>query len=229
MKTITRGFIVPALIIVVALLIAGGGAYVLTQKKAESPKNTETATLPEATSTIHTSDVSIANTVWKTYTNSQHGWTVQYPPNVQVALVGDGNSHLLSEPLSAAVDWYASTCVIFTDPRDSWSVRIASDSSFSAVPCGPTGMGASVTRTMDTVTVDGSQITAIGFASSDTSGDASNFGFNLSYGKGVSVGYEITGDREQYQQNLDVVHAILKTLRPIKNFVPVSPPPNGRG
>ena len=53
MKTIQRGFIVPLLLVIIALLLAGGGAYVYTQIKQVNPG--VTGGLPIATSTTGTS------------------------------------------------------------------------------------------------------------------------------------------------------------------------------
>lgn len=62
MKTSHRGFIVPLLLILVALFLVGGGAYVYVQNKQ----------------TI-SSDASITD--WKTYENSQYKYSFQYPQN----------------------------------------------------------------------------------------------------------------------------------------------------
>lgn len=69
-----KGFIVPLVIVIIALLAIGGGAYVYTKNK--SSKNSDSANT-QATSTIQTAD-------WKTYTNNEFGFQVKYPANLEV-------------------------------------------------------------------------------------------------------------------------------------------------
>ena len=75
MKTSQKGFISPLLLALVALLLAGGGAYVYVQNK--QVKQSETVNSTTATSTAQTSDVQTAD--WKTYTNTRFGFEVKYP------------------------------------------------------------------------------------------------------------------------------------------------------
>lgn len=56
MENLQKGFIVPLLLALIALLLIGGGAYVYTQKKQENPPVMENVTLPQATSTAQTSN-----------------------------------------------------------------------------------------------------------------------------------------------------------------------------
>ncbi|MFZ2167291.1 MAG: Ser-Thr-rich GPI-anchored membrane family protein [Minisyncoccia bacterium] len=79
MKT-SRGFIVPLLLIVIALVFAGGGAYVYTQKKSEVPSVAQN--LPVAASTAQTSDSKTAD--WKTYTNGALGFSIKYPTDWKI-------------------------------------------------------------------------------------------------------------------------------------------------
>lgn len=51
MKNTYRGFIVPLLLVIIALMLVGGGAYVYTQKKVASPTTSGNIELPQATST----------------------------------------------------------------------------------------------------------------------------------------------------------------------------------
>ncbi|MDO8561251.1 MAG: PsbP-related protein [bacterium] len=60
-----QGFISPLLLALVAILILGGGAYVYGQKKQASQP------------VVQTSD-------WKTYTNTQYGFSLQYPNDLTV-------------------------------------------------------------------------------------------------------------------------------------------------
>lgn len=54
MKNTQRGFIVPLLLLVIAFLLVGGGAYIFTQKKEASPVVSGNVSLPQATSTKQT-------------------------------------------------------------------------------------------------------------------------------------------------------------------------------
>jgi hypothetical protein len=51
-----KGFIAPLILIIVAVLVLGGGAYVYTQQKPINPPVTENVALPQATSTAQTSE-----------------------------------------------------------------------------------------------------------------------------------------------------------------------------
>ncbi|MFZ2167292.1 MAG: hypothetical protein WAV50_00295 [Minisyncoccia bacterium] len=76
-----RGFIVPLLLIVIALVFAGGGAYVYTQKKSEVPSVAQN--LPIAASTAQTSDSKTAG--WKTYTaTAPYNLQFKYPADFTV-------------------------------------------------------------------------------------------------------------------------------------------------
>lgn len=70
MNTSQKGFIVPLLLVIIALLLVGG-AYVYTQPKQESQS--------AKTSTTETSNTQ--TTDWKTYSNSKLGFEFQYPPS----------------------------------------------------------------------------------------------------------------------------------------------------
>ncbi len=77
MKNTQKGFIVPLLLVLVAVLLVGGGVYVYTQKKQPSQSVTENVVLPQPTPTAQTSNPQTAN--WKTYTNTKEGVSFQYP------------------------------------------------------------------------------------------------------------------------------------------------------
>lgn len=240
MKTRQKGFIAPLVLTIVAILVLGGGAYVYLQQKQANPPATENVTLPQATSTIPATNqtapvVQTTNSQtadWKTYTNAQHGYTIQYPADVEITLWGDGVGHYtLTDSITTTTSWYASTCVTLS--KKNWYVSILADAAFSATPCGATGTSATNHSTSDTVTVNGKQITVTGRIESDRSGAIFHFGLNDK----VSVEYGVTtfeatkaGLSEQdYQAALDALHAVLTTLKPIQNFTPTPPPPNGRG
>ena len=75
-KTTQRGFIVPLLLALIAVLLIGGGAYVYVQFKNFNPSATDLP-LTQATSTSQTSN-------WKTYTNYAFGFSIQLPSNNNV-------------------------------------------------------------------------------------------------------------------------------------------------
>lgn len=62
MKNIQRGFIVPLLLLVIAVLLVGGGAYVFTQNKEASPAVSGNVELPQATATEQTTTVTTQTT-----------------------------------------------------------------------------------------------------------------------------------------------------------------------
>lgn len=71
MKTHNRGFIVPLLLAIIALLIVGGGVYVFSQRQqTNSPAIVSPTT--QSTSTTQVSDL-------KTYANSTYGFSFNYP------------------------------------------------------------------------------------------------------------------------------------------------------
>ncbi|MGB8816256.1 MAG: hypothetical protein WCC74_03455 [Minisyncoccia bacterium] len=69
MKNKQKGFVIPLLIGIIAVLIIGGGVYIYTNKKvAETP----VAVQNTATTTSAIKD-------WKTYTNKKFGYQIKYP------------------------------------------------------------------------------------------------------------------------------------------------------
>ncbi len=76
MKILSCGFVTPFLLIVVALLALGGGAYYYVQKQ-NAPQSVAPMTATPTTATSTTVQDETAN--WKTYTNDQYGFSLQYP------------------------------------------------------------------------------------------------------------------------------------------------------
>ncbi|MCX6752632.1 MAG: hypothetical protein NTZ87_04025 [Candidatus Nomurabacteria bacterium] len=89
MKNSQKGFIVPLLIAIIAVLVIGGGVYIYNNKKVGEPvlpedtttqtttqnqQQTNTRTLPV---TLDLSSSSTSN--WKTYTNNEYGFEFKYP------------------------------------------------------------------------------------------------------------------------------------------------------
>lgn len=68
-----KGFIAPLLLILVAILVFGGGAYTYVQNKQIN----QPVTVPQATSTAQTSDSQAAD--WNTYRNDKYGFTLLFP------------------------------------------------------------------------------------------------------------------------------------------------------
>jgi len=74
MKISQRGFIIP-LLLVIAVLLLTGGAYVYIQNKQTSQSSESAAT--QATSTPQT--ISARNTDWHVYHNSKYGFSLTFP------------------------------------------------------------------------------------------------------------------------------------------------------
>ncbi|MDO8561249.1 MAG: hypothetical protein Q7S05_00275 [bacterium] len=170
---------------------------------------------------------------WKTYTNSQHGYTIQYPTDVKVDLSGvgwDGTkwiNYSPSDSISSTTDWYASTCITLS--KGDWYIHILADAGFSGVPCGSTGTSATNRPGNDTVVVNGKQIAVIGRIESDRSAATFNFSLNDKVSIEYGIVAKTTLSEQDYQVALNALHAVLSTLKPIQDFTPVLPPPNGRG
>jgi hypothetical protein len=98
MKTSPKGFIAPLILIIIALVVLGGGAYVYTQNKQANPPANENVALPQATSTIpvtnqktSTQQVPDSQTAdWKTYTNTKYGFEFKFSPELKGNTSGDG-------------------------------------------------------------------------------------------------------------------------------------------
>lgn len=85
MKNLQKGFIVPIILVIIALLAIGGGVYFYKNKKIETPAvvNTETQQTNTQTPPVNTqtnNSPSQNNTSnWKTYTSTQYGFDFKYP------------------------------------------------------------------------------------------------------------------------------------------------------
>ncbi|HBA46112.1 TPA: hypothetical protein DEQ22_02420 [Candidatus Nomurabacteria bacterium] len=73
-----KGFIVPMLLAIIALLVLGSGVYIYQNKKAKTPIVVGNE---EQQSNIQISPVNTQtnNANWKTYTNTQYGFEFKYP------------------------------------------------------------------------------------------------------------------------------------------------------
>jgi|CXWL01.1.fsa_nt_gi hypothetical protein len=74
-----KGFILPLLLIVIAILFVSGGVYVYTQKYQNTEPVTNNVTLSQATSTAQNINSKTAD--WKTYISKERGFEVKYPPD----------------------------------------------------------------------------------------------------------------------------------------------------
>lgn len=89
MKNSQKGFIVPVLLVVIALLVIGGGVYVYKNKKVESTAVTDISTQQKTNpiqQQMDTQTSSITNTSmagWKTYINTKNGYQLKYPADWQ--------------------------------------------------------------------------------------------------------------------------------------------------
>lgn len=72
MKNTQRGFIVPLLIAIIAVLVVGGGVYLYTQNNSQQP-----TALQATNSLLATSSNQYAG--WKTYSNTKYGFSFKYP------------------------------------------------------------------------------------------------------------------------------------------------------
>ena len=113
MKNSQKGFIVPLLLGIIALLVIGGGVYIYTNKKVETPaadneiqqsnqvQQTNTQSSPSVTSQNQTpqqpSSVPVSETAnWKTCRNVKYGYELKYPSTWKVWEPGSGNDSISS-------------------------------------------------------------------------------------------------------------------------------------
>jgi len=80
MKNSHKGFALPLILAIIALLLAGG-AYAYLQKNQTNQPVSGNVASQQATSTAQTSDSKIAG--WKTYENQKYGFQMQYPANLE--------------------------------------------------------------------------------------------------------------------------------------------------
>jgi hypothetical protein len=84
MKNLQKGFVVPLIIAIVAVLTIGGGIY-YSQKKSEVPSNT----ISGSNSTASSKNVSDEMSGWKTYRNDQLGFEFKYPSDWQYRILNE--------------------------------------------------------------------------------------------------------------------------------------------
>lgn len=83
MKNTQKGFIIPLLIVVIAVLAIGAGVYVFEQgktKQVEQQSTTNNQTIPTSTSQATTPSAN-QYAEWKTYSNTVYHYSIKYPNN----------------------------------------------------------------------------------------------------------------------------------------------------
>ena len=78
-----KGFILPLLLIIIAILFVSGGAYVYTQKQEMSQSPIESTISPQPTSTTQTTSSQTSD--WKTYENQKLGFEIRYPAQYSIS------------------------------------------------------------------------------------------------------------------------------------------------
>jgi hypothetical protein len=110
MKNSQKGFIVPVLLVIIALLVVGGGVYIYENKKVEIPAVVDTGTQPTNQNQQQTNtQTPPVTTGLKTYSNS--GIEFKYPATW--AVTKKDNEITLTSPNNAANDI---TLLVFSTP-----------------------------------------------------------------------------------------------------------------
>jgi hypothetical protein len=117
MKNNQKGFVLPLILAIIAVLAIGGGVYYYQKAKTSVPTNTEvttnnqdqttnsaTTSESKASSQSNTSASDTINTTnWKTYTNAKYGFSFKYPSSYgtvttlqdgSIAIGQNGNSNI---------------------------------------------------------------------------------------------------------------------------------------
>jgi len=110
MKNKQRGFIVPILIALIALMAVGGGVYVYNQNKIEMPVD-----MTNQVQNTNTQNNSIATSDWKIYLNNEGFYEFSYPKYATTSFAGSVISEIA---VFLTKDRYASFTVT-TSPNDS--------------------------------------------------------------------------------------------------------------
>lgn len=90
MKNQNKGFVVPVLLGIIALLVIGGGVYMYNNKKAETPlaptdTSVQTTNQIQQNAVVNTPNPStssndgISTAGWKTYANATYNYIIKYP------------------------------------------------------------------------------------------------------------------------------------------------------
>ncbi len=90
--TTNKGFIVPLLLGLIALLVAGGGVYIYQNKEAKTPASIDTKVEQSIQTDQEENTVSSATSILnrkKTYTNTKQGYSFQYPEKLSLSTEGE--------------------------------------------------------------------------------------------------------------------------------------------
>lgn len=122
MKNSQKGFIVPVLLVIIALLVIGGGMYVYKNKKTEAPAVTDTGTQKSNQQQTNTQTLPITNTSmagWKidnldliliTHEHLDHAYpplikkVLERFPEIKILCNGSVRNFLMKEGISAFMD-----------------------------------------------------------------------------------------------------------------------------
>jgi len=77
MKNSQKGFTIPLIIAIIAVLIIGGGTYAIMHNKQQPKEKVETIAQNSASTTDNTAD-------WKTYRNEKYGFEFRYPSELSL-------------------------------------------------------------------------------------------------------------------------------------------------
>jgi hypothetical protein len=80
MKNYQKGFVVPLLISIIAILIIGGGVYIYSNKKVEN----NTPVVVNSNLPAQSNQTSTTTSDWKTYTNTTYGYSIKYPADWKI-------------------------------------------------------------------------------------------------------------------------------------------------
>ncbi len=197
MKTNQRGFIV--LLFLAAALLVGGYVYTRNQQETESviaTSTTQTTTATQSSKKVQTSNLQTADL--KTYNNP-------------------GKDYSISYPASATLNTSDPSCVwIHTKESGIVYINVGSTN-----PCGqPTGIGTSMARANDTVTIAGKQYSTSGYREAGNAYSFLSVAFPSDIKIYITYGVENAGDLysdtltySEYQKALDSAKQILSTFK----------------
>ncbi|MES3005776.1 MAG: Ser-Thr-rich GPI-anchored membrane family protein [Patescibacteria group bacterium] len=210
MKNKQSGFIIPLILSIIAILAVGGGVYVYQEnKKVEVPvpvvdTNTQATVETQQTATQNPSAVTQQNTVntsvsvsatLKTYTNSKHGYSIQYPSDAVVTSVDSGTD--------------ASSCVSIKKGLGFILINSGAND-----PCGSTGVGIGAIRIQEEVQVGDKKYTSTGFTSKTNTTDYF-FSFDVAQNTSIYFGMNSLTSNAEYVKALSDIKVIISTFKSI--------------
>lgn len=188
-----KGFIVPLLLVVIAFLLLGGGAYIFTQNKEASPVVSGNVELPQATSTEQTTTVQTVSFTASPTSGSvpltvyfSSNWFGNMSPQGLSINYGDGETDYLCNP--------GELC-----PRQIAHIYKKAGTFTTTLMSGPVG---SQGKTVGSMAVTVTDTKSISFTASPTSGSAPlniMFNYNAAYGTGTVQYWVDFGDGQAPQ------------------------------